>query len=141
MTSAAPITKEKLEELINCSLCLETFKSPQAMKCLHTFCKSCLETNVKQVVSDNKAGYNCPECRKFSAVDDVTNNFHITQLVELYQKTKPVKNCYECESDGAEWKCQHQDCNKFYCTTCKDDHIRPRSFRHHDVIHVSDIKP
>ena len=138
--SSAPITKEKLEELLQCSLCLDTFKSPQALKCLHTLCKTCLESLSHSLIG-GRAGYNCPQCRSFTSLKDVTNNFHMKQLVELYQQFSPEKVCFECESSDAEWKCRHPDCNKFYCTACKDEHVRPKSFRHHDVIHASDIKP
>ncbi len=31
-----------LSDLLNCSMCLEPFRDPRALPCLHTFCLPCL---------------------------------------------------------------------------------------------------
>ena len=52
---------ENLEKELECAVCLEQFKDPKVLPCLHSFCKICLEG---LVCREGKAWkLNCPSCR------------------------------------------------------------------------------
>ena len=33
---------KKLEEQLNCSICLDTFTDPKLLQCFHVYCRKCL---------------------------------------------------------------------------------------------------
>jgi hypothetical protein len=35
-----------VDDLLTCTICLETFKVPKYLPCLHTFCKTCIHTHI-----------------------------------------------------------------------------------------------
>ena len=51
---------ENLEKELECAVCLEQFKDPKVLPCLHSFCKICLEGLVDK---GNAWKLNCPSCR------------------------------------------------------------------------------
>ena len=45
---AEKIIKAKaIEELLECTICLEQFKNPKMLPCQHTFCENCLQNLVE----------------------------------------------------------------------------------------------
>ena len=52
---------ENLEKELECAVCLEQFKDPKVLPCLHSFCKICLEGLVCRERKTWKL--NCPSCR------------------------------------------------------------------------------
>ena len=52
---------ENLEKELECAVCLEQFKDPKVLPCLHSFCKICLEGLVGRKGSVWEL--NCPSCR------------------------------------------------------------------------------
>ena len=50
----------KFEEHLTCSVCLEPFKDPKVLPCLHSYCHVCI---VKLANNANSKTINCPECR------------------------------------------------------------------------------
>jgi hypothetical protein len=52
--------RQDLKNLLECSICLETFDDPRTLLCLHSFCKKCLENFVDGKREDE---LNCPVCR------------------------------------------------------------------------------
>lgn len=57
------------DELTICPICIEVFKSPKYLPCLHTFCQSCLCIFIKSAVNSDPSvlstGFNCPVCWTF----------------------------------------------------------------------------
>ena len=51
---------ENLEKELECTVCLEQFKDPKVLPCLHSFCKICLEGLVCR--EGNAWKLNCPSC-------------------------------------------------------------------------------
>ena len=98
-------TMELLERQLECAICLETFRDPKALRCLHAYCRKCI-----QVLLENKENeVKCPQCRKIFAVED--NNpdslptvFFINELIEIYNKVKVVilADDQSCSSDKEE---------------------------------------
>ena len=52
--------RNKVDEHLTCSVCLESFKDPKVLPCLHTFCLGCIVNLAENAESDT---INCPECR------------------------------------------------------------------------------
>ena len=54
---------EKVEERLNCSICLDTYTDPKLLQCFHVFCRQCL---VPLVVRNQQGrlGLTCPSCRQ-----------------------------------------------------------------------------
>ena len=50
--------RSKVEEHLTCAICLEQFKDPKVLPCLHSYCHECI---VKLDQTGNKI--TCPECR------------------------------------------------------------------------------
>ena len=62
----ANAVSEEVTERLTCAVCMEQFKEPKVLPCLHTYCKACLEKLVKKQGSDHII--TCPECRQDSKV-------------------------------------------------------------------------
>ena len=56
-----------LEKQVECPICLEQFKEPKVLSCLHSYCKSCLQKYVTKT-SDEQHKITCPECRQETQV-------------------------------------------------------------------------
>ncbi|XP_045206740.2 tripartite motif-containing protein 5-like [Mercenaria mercenaria] len=49
---------------IQCPVCLETYKRPRTLPCLHTFCSSCLHGHITNAAQNsNFSSFLCPVCR------------------------------------------------------------------------------
>ena len=60
----ASVTPEEVNDYLTCSICMEEYKEPKVLACLHTYCKECLVKLVK-----NKGPVICcPECRQDTKV-------------------------------------------------------------------------
>ena len=57
---------KKLAEHFECTVCMEQFKKPKVLPCLHTFCMMCLQKLLKKQGSDHII--TCPECRQDAKV-------------------------------------------------------------------------
>ena len=108
------------------------------MKCLHTFCKHCLENHAKRSDAGDAHGWECPRCKQFTALSDVTACTRTEQLLALYERGTKRKMCFQCDTETAEWKCK--DCEDFYCKTCKIDHGRIKKFRGHEWSNISEVQ-
>ena len=107
------------------------------MKCLHSFCKHCLEQHAKRSDVGDAQGWECPPCKQFTALSDVTACFRTEQLLVLYERVTKPKMCFQCETESAQWKCN--DCDDFYCQLCKDLHDRIKKFQGHVFTSVKEL--
>jgi len=115
--SATP--RKECKEEIKCSICLNTYKKPKCLPCLHTFCLECLQ----QFGKDNIPGaeMNCPMCRKAFTIpaggfEEFPTNFYIGQLLELaglkLDDKSEMCSCEMCKNVSPQ-----EDI--FYCIECK----------------------
>ena len=51
---------EKVDKQLTCAVCIEQFKEPKVLPCLHTYCKGCLVKLVRKQGADHVI--TCPEC-------------------------------------------------------------------------------
>ena len=87
MTSSDSVIVDKsvsLEEELTCSICLELYKEPVSLPCLHSFCLGCLQ----KIHQKNKQPtiIECPQCRievklDSGAVEELPRNFDLANIV------------------------------------------------------------
>ena len=85
---------KKLEEGLNCSICLDTYTDPKLLQCFHTYCRKCLVPLVDRN-QQGQLGLTCPICRQVTPIPDrgVTGlqpAFHINHLLEIQDSVKKL---------------------------------------------------
>ena len=87
---------KRLEEQLNCSICLDTFTDPKLLQCFHVYCQQCL---VPLGVRDQQGqlSLTCPTCRQVtpippSGVAGLQSAFHINHLLEIQASFKDLQN-------------------------------------------------
>ena len=131
----AESTIKKLEDQLNCAICLDTYTDPKLLQCFHIYCRQCL---VKLVIRDQqgKLSLTCPSCRQVTPVPDdgvtgLQSAFHVTSLLEILEDHKKAKDTAaskkEAKSDvihpiPSKKNCfEHVDKERqLYCETCGD---------------------
>ena len=80
---------ERVEEQLNCSICLDTYTDPKILQCFHVFCRQCL---VPLGVRDQQGqlSLTCPTCRQVTpiparGVAGLQSAFHINNLLEILE--------------------------------------------------------
>ena len=80
---------ERVEEQLNCSVCLDTYTDPKILQCFHVFCRQCL---VPLGVRDlqGQLSLTCPTCRQATpiparGVAGLQPAFHINNLLEILE--------------------------------------------------------
>ena len=83
---------KKLEEQLNCPICLDTYTDPKQLQCHHIFCQQCL---VPLVVRDQQGqlGLSCPNCRHVTPIPNrgvagLQPAFYINHFLEVQDSFK-----------------------------------------------------
>jgi len=111
----------QMRNVMECSLCLQTFTDPKGLPCMHTFCLHCLQ----QYCGDKNPGTQvpCPICRKLflvpkKGIQEIPTNFIVSQMLIAMAastslgETKKYNKLQNCK--------HHPDRNvKVYCFDCK----------------------
>ncbi|XP_077862300.1 tripartite motif-containing protein 2-like [Saccoglossus kowalevskii] len=145
MAAASVTVKSVLKEIgddhLSCSICLEFYKNPKILPCLHTFCEQCL------VDLKAKSGgvLNCPACRIQcdTPIQDVKPNFFVTSLLDTVQKKRQLTSdkplmCETCQEKIATHRCV--DCPQFCCNVCVIAHERIPALQSHKVLTIEEYK-
>ena len=81
---------KKLEQQLNCSVCLDTYNSPKELQCHHVYCEKCLG----KLVDKDQQSLTCPNCRQVtpvtSGVVGLQTAFHINHLLEIQSSFKKI---------------------------------------------------
>ena len=149
---------KKLEEQLNCSICLDTYTDPKLLQCFHVYCRQCL---VPLGVRDQQGqlSLTCPACRQVTPIPDrgvagLKPAFHINHLLEIYKDSvkkldnpaatpegavggikvaTPSKNmaeyCFEHAEEELKLYCE--TCGKLVCLQCVI-----KGGKHHDHDHA-----
>ena len=137
---------KKLEEQLNCSVCLDTYTNPKLLQCFHVYCQHCL---VPLVVRDREGhlGITCPNCRQVTPVPDrgvagLKPAFHINRLLEIKESLeKPATALEKATPNSANLgKASHCFVHKgkeleLYCETCGElicSKCALKGGKHHD---------
>ena len=106
---------KKLEEQLNCLICLGTYTVPKLLQCNHVFCRDCLVG----LAHRNPQGLPCPTCRQVTpippeGVAGIQSAFQTNQLLEILDQHGKVKQ-------DILYCLQHQNRElELYCETCEE---------------------
>ncbi len=126
------LAQEIHDEFLLCKICLEGYKNPKSLNCLHTFCEQCIENHVLSESTYKKytdyRDFTCPLCRKrtqlpIGGVKKLPDNFLVSSLSELVQRQKPSKFpfcdiCKNVNNKHREATSKCLDCAKLLCAAC-----------------------
>ena len=152
-----------LDPELTCPICMEFFKDPVTLPCMHSYCRSCLisivQSNATQardgrphqsgqpnVPNVDKSGrvVACPECRHVAVfnqgIELLPKNFTIANIVEKYRKSQSgevnvVVSCDVCVmTPPANAVKRCIDCKLFYCTKCLRYHQEQGILASHTLV-------
>lgn len=137
------------EEILLCSICLDTLKEPKVLGCLHRYCKECL-TNVIANVPDGET-FKCPTCRQEYDVPDggiegIKGDFLLEAVLETRKLEKDLKEKQReqiCSSCGKQSTMVSicPDCGGFICEVCHSGHQLMKVFSSHcHLVTLEDIE-
>ena len=129
---------KKVEDQLNCSVCLDIFTDPKLLQCLHVFCQTCL----RRLVFRDEQGQlvlSCPNCRQITPVPangvaGLQPAFHINHLLDIAEDLRRDKEA-PASAEMADTSCaslppsqeevsfcsEHgEEKLKLYCETCGD---------------------
>ncbi|CAH1244495.1 TRIM56 [Branchiostoma lanceolatum] len=136
------------EDFLECQICLQPYRRPKVLSCLHSFCQQCLDEFLKK--QKVKTELDCPTCRSKTllpggGVAELKDNFFVESLKDTVDVHKKLTNegeslvCGSCETkSGAESFCT--ECGDFLCDECVAIHRRIKVSRGHQVIDVEQLK-
>uniref|UniRef100_A0AAV2JA85 RING-type E3 ubiquitin transferase n=1 Tax=Knipowitschia caucasica TaxID=637954 RepID=A0AAV2JA85_KNICA len=128
--STSPVVRQIDKQFLVCSICLDHYRNPKVLPCLHTFCESCLQN----YIPPESLTLSCPVCRQTSILPEkgvgaLQNNFFITNLMEVLQRepecSRPeARSVLESVSAAVAGKplcCPNHDGKvmEFYCESCE----------------------
>ena len=131
---------------LKCQACLELYKDPFLLPCLHSFCKKCLVAE-KEQHGDSEGKLKCPTCNSGFAVPSggisgFTQNFSLARQVEMstYEKKFssdgkiPCDHCPEQANGYAVVLCCQ--CCFFLCLSCKEKHQSWQHMADHELVEI-----
>ena len=124
---------EDIKEELKCTLCLDHFREPKILHCLHTFCKPCLVQTAEQ------NAIVCPLCRQTTelsskGIECLPSNFLYTRMIDIVRVqgdstwAGDEPKCGNCdETDQPKSYCF--GCVCFLCEECLRVHDRIKAIR------------
>ncbi len=130
---------EKLDEQLNCSICLDTYTDPKLLQCFHTYCTKCLIPLVRGR-QGQQLTLTCPACRQITpippnGVRGLQSAFQINDFIGIRDDLKKVKDLIPSQEPGVEGDATSQTPSKktthycsehadreleLYCETCSE---------------------
>ena len=131
---------KKVEEQLNCSICLDTYSDPKLLQCSHTYCRQCLVPLVDRD-QQGRLGLTCPTCRQITPISDrgvagLQPAFHINHLLEVRESlltpeipaatvgavalddTKPAQIRHCSAHGGKDLELYCETCGELICWRC-----------------------
>ncbi|CAI8040224.1 Tripartite motif-containing protein 3 [Geodia barretti] len=137
---------EKLSNQLSCSVCLEEYRRPRVLPCLHVFCEACLEKLVG--TQRDKLSALCPNCRKPATlpqggVSSLPSAFYIQHLFEVREVLEKVRDpekaqCDKCGEGEVQGFCR--DCGQFICQHCLITHRKWRELQGHEISTIDQVQ-
>nr|XP_002730877.1 PREDICTED: tripartite motif-containing protein 2-like [Saccoglossus kowalevskii] len=125
------------EDFLSCSICLEFFKNPKVLPCLHTFCEQCLVT----FKAKSEGVLKCATCRIQcdTPIQELKSNFFLTSLLDTFQRRRQLSTdhppmCEICKEKTATHRCV--DCPQFSCDVCVKMHEHIPPLQGHQVLNI-----
>ncbi|XP_052083527.1 E3 ubiquitin-protein ligase TRIM33-like [Mytilus californianus] len=152
--AVAPDKTDNFDDLLTCTICLETFKGPKYLPCLHTFCTACINTYILSTVGKEKikTPFKCPICRQNVLMAESTGNpetwaeklpgnHFVVSMMDRQAIRRNVKTCDSCkannESKNALSWCIV--CEEAFCESCEKCHKSFKMSAKHPIMLLKDI--
>ncbi|KAK7503949.1 hypothetical protein BaRGS_00004681 [Batillaria attramentaria] len=117
-------------ETLTCPVCLQFYRAPKVLPCMHIFCQRCLQTVALQ--SDSRK-LKCPTCKTRAAIPeggvaDFPSNVFIADELERLEKNneKKPEKCATHKTEIALFVCAQCDaavCSECRITEHRDHHV------------------
>ncbi len=137
---------KKVEDQLECAICLQPYTDPKLLPCFHVFCKHCLERIVIQ--DQDGSTITCPKCRRPTPLPQgnvavLQSAFYVHNLFDIQDTLKKVKEpqktpCEKCKKATATGFCR--DCGKFVCEKCIEVHQLWEELTNHQVVSFSEVQ-
>ena len=146
------ILAEGVDRELTCAICLNQYKDPKVLPCLHTYCKGCLEQLIMAAAKPNKHQLTCPQCKEIhqvppEGINSFKTYFIINNLLELLHIHKSSDEDLSsgatlCESgldkNPAVARCL--TCSEYLCKGCFAIHQQLKLTRDHSMLTLEKIK-
>ncbi|XP_037378672.1 tripartite motif-containing protein 3 isoform X1 [Talpa occidentalis] len=138
------------KQFLVCSICLDRYRCPKVLPCLHTFCERCLQNYIPA----QSLTLSCPVCRQTSilpeqGVSALQNNFFISSLMEAMQQAPDGAHDPEDPHPlsavaGRPLSCPNHEGKtmEFYCEACETamcGECRAGEHREHGTVLLRDV--
>ena len=150
-----------VENHLSCSICLNIFKVPRTLPCLHSFCEECLQ-NYISITSKPGNYFVCPLCRSNTypvnvskdrnewAKDFPLDHIIMSLLEETSVRAKQTSTrdlnhatmkCHPCSLDGNQVAVYGfcTECIEYLCRDCHKDHKKFKKTHLHTVLIGKDL--
>lgn len=148
--SGPKLAQEIHDEFLVCKICLDSYKNPKCLNCLHTFCEQCIDNHVNSESSYKKYSdyreFTCPLCRKrtqlpVGGVKKLPDNFLVSSLTEVVGRQRPSKYpfcdiCKMVSKKHREAISKCLDCAKLLCSNCVQMHRDTKVTSGHSIFDV-----
>ncbi|CAC5394283.1 TRIM56 [Mytilus coruscus] len=146
---------EHFNDLLTCTICLEIFKVPKYLPCLHTFCEPCINTYIVSSVEKRKIteGFKCPVCRKLVSVGDklekleswapsLPTNHFVTSMLDKRAIQKAEKMCDSCQLNKESTKAKSwcTICEEAFCDQCEKYHKNFKMLARHKLLNIQEMQ-
>jgi hypothetical protein len=126
----------KLDELLECPLCLETCEDPKTLPCHHWFCAPCLDRVVRNLPPEG--WFSCPNCRTdvqipVGGVQNFPAAFIINRLSEFIGKQKK-SGVVQCSTHGQDCEMFCETCTQLICVKCCTQEHKGHAKKHVEEI-------
>ncbi|XP_072044604.1 tripartite motif-containing protein 2-like [Amphiura filiformis] len=145
---ASSLAQKIDQDFLHCGICLEPFKNPRALPCLHSFCEECLTRWAKTNKKDDSTVLTCPNCMRPTPIPAegiegfpahfVVNSLQATLNMEEDKEDPSSKSCDQCEEPDNMAIVYCQDCKHYLCESCHDIHTAWKAMKHHTVLTVEE---
>ncbi|KAA8586885.1 hypothetical protein FQN60_000721 [Etheostoma spectabile] len=123
--STSPVVRQIDKQFLVCSICLDHYRNPKVLPCLHTFCESCLQN----YIPPESLTLSCPVCRQTSILPEkgvcaLQNNFFITNLMEVLQRDPECSRPEACSVLESVMEFYCESCETAMCLDCTEGEHR-----------------
>ena len=125
---------KKLEDQLNCPVCLDTYTDPKQLQCHHIYCQKCLRRLVDRD-QQGQAILICPNCRQVTPVPangvaGLQPAFQTNHLLDILKEHKKAKEgvLYCADHQERELELYCESCEQLICFQCTITEHRSHSY-------------
>ena len=122
-----------VESVFQCSHCKDGLDmESKSFPCLHSFCETCLNKEVKRKTN----GYgHCPQCDEIGKLDKLTLSPILISCLKYRRMDSTEWKCDFCLDDQIESIATNwcENCEKFFCATCNQFHKKLPPKKHNTI--------